>query len=311
MNIENLLNLLTPVILLISIGKLLNKADILTATAIATLKKLIVNVGLPAVMILSFLEVQVQGGYFLIVPGMFLLNLLLLFAGPLAAKWTGKKTDRFLFTGFEYGMLAYALFSLVYGRANIPYIALVVLGHELFIWFIYVPSLQNSTGEKTSLKGILKGLISSPIIIGIIIGLSLNILGIGKTSFDLPVLSGIKATLETLGSITGPLILLVLGAGLFFSTEGLQKALKVILIRFCFTGAALYLAAYLLFQKILHLPLGFSVALAVLLISPPPFVIPVFLPEGDDHKELNMVLALYTFFSLALFLLIVILFPQI
>jgi len=310
MEFWDIISLLTPVILLIALGKLLNHVGILTEQAVMTMKKLIVNVGLPAVMFLSFSEVHLESRYIFIVLGIFLLNLILLFAGIPAARWTGQKSDRFLFTGFEYGMLAYALFALVYGRANVPLIALIALGHELFIWFIYVPSIQNSVGEKASLPGILMGLAKSPIILGILLGLILNFLGVSEDFYALPVLSGVKETLETLGTLTGPLILLVLGAGLVFSRTGLNKALKVIALRLPLVGVLIYLVGYILFQQVLQLPIGFSVALAVLLLAPPPFVIPVFLPEEQDHSELNMVLALFTTVSLLLFLAVVVLFPR-
>ena len=49
-----------------------------------------------------------------------------------------------LITGFEYGMLAISLFGAAYGLDKIGYIAIVDLGHEIFIWFVFLP-LFNKT----------------------------------------------------------------------------------------------------------------------------------------------------------------------
>jgi len=309
MDFWTIINSLIPVISLVALGKLLSKRGILKDSSLHTLKTLIVNIGLPAVMFISFLEVSLAPQYLFIVVGMFLLNLTLLQFGKIAARWTGSHSDRFLFTGFEYGMLAYALFALVYGEANVPYIALVVLGHELFIWFIYAPLLQQLSGKKSSWPSIIKGLLTSPIIIAILLGLAFNLTGLGSVIQAAPLLSGLHNTIKILGSLTGPLILLVLGGGLFFSRRGLKKAGKVILLRLSASGLLIYLVGYILFQRILGLPMGFTTALAVLLISPPPYIIPIFLPSSEKHQEINVVLTLYTYLSLILFLGIVFLVP--
>ena len=62
----------------------------------------------------------------------------------------------FLMTGFEYGMLGVSLFGSAYGLENIGYIAVADLGHELFIWFVFLALLlmtREGTPARRSLPG--------------------------------------------------------------------------------------------------------------------------------------------------------------
>lgn len=132
---------LLPVLLLIGLGLLLRRTGVVKAEETGLIKKLIINAGLPAVLGLSFYRMDLDASLLAVIAGMFLLNILLYRFGRGVARLQGGVYTPFLYTGFEYGMFSVGLFATAYGADSLPYIAAVDLGHELFIWFVFVTLL--------------------------------------------------------------------------------------------------------------------------------------------------------------------------
>ena len=304
---------LLPILLLIAGGYLLRRTRILGPDGLSALKKLVVNAGLPAVMFLSFLRVELDLRFFLVILLIFFLNLALFFAGKIKGIRRKGNFEPFLMTGFEYGMFAFGVFSVAYGQDAVPLIAVVDLGHELFIWFIFVPAVMAAAGQRKGLRGTVVSFVSSPIIIAIVLGVVFNLLGLRLFLEKTPIASGVVRMLEMVGSMTGPLILLVLGAGLVFTREGFRLALKTLALRLPLV-LLLYLAvSRFVFGRWLKLPAGYNIALFVLLVSPPPYVLPVFMGKGTEEEQgrINTTLALYTLVSLAAFMVFFVFFPEV
>ena len=141
-----ILNQVLPILLLISLGYWIRHKDFLTEAGIEELRKLVVNLALPAVLFISFLNVELKAAYFVIFGFTFSLCVLLFLLGKWLRKQLNIRHDYFpyLTTGFEYGMLGISLFGAAYGLEKIGYIAIVDLGHEIFIWFMFLPLLLSS-----------------------------------------------------------------------------------------------------------------------------------------------------------------------
>jgi len=299
------LSKLIPVVLLILLGFIMKTTGVISKEGMDVIKKLIIDIGLPAVLFLSFLSADIELSFLLIIAGMFSLNILLLLFGNL---WkglnSGNKYTPFLFSGFEYGMFALGIFATAYGGENISYIAVIDLGHELFIWFVFVTVLLSVSGEKKSPGQVVSGFLTSPIIAAITAGLAGNFFGLKPVMDSNIFLSGIETTVSMVGGLTAPLILLSIGAGLEFSRRNLKFGISVVLIR---TAAVLLLYWMLepIISRVMGLPFAYSAALFTLLTAPPPFIIPLFIPSGNtsERAEINSVLTLYTLSSLAIFML--------
>jgi predicted permease len=121
-----ILNQVLPILFLISLGYWIRRKNFLTASAIDELRKVVVNLALPAVIFVSFLNVELKPSYFIIFAATFFLCILLFLLGQLLRKQLGVRYSYFpyLVTGFEYGMLALSLFGAAYGLENIGYIAI-------------------------------------------------------------------------------------------------------------------------------------------------------------------------------------------
>lgn len=144
-SVSGTLMVLLPIVLLIGLGAVLRITRVLDEVGVDALKRLVVNVVLPAVLFQAFLAIDFQPEYLVIVvlvPALCLGLLALGFATRRVVPGASEVTP-FLFTGFEFGMLGLALFTAAYGQANVPIIGMVGLGHELFIWFIFVTLLRR------------------------------------------------------------------------------------------------------------------------------------------------------------------------
>jgi len=303
MEVSLVISKLLPVILIIALGWVLRKARFVTDEGNNFLKKLIVNVGLPAVLFVSFLNMSITISLIFLIPGIFILNALLLLFGKFAGSFVGGKYSPFLFSGFEYGMFAIAVFTAAYGAASTSYIAIIDLGHELFIWFVFVTILLSYSGKKQTVKGTLTSFIKSPIILAITLGIIGNVFGLEKVIGSNPILKGLLTTIEMLMSLTAPLILLSIGAGLSLSKSGISFAVKVTAIRMPLVLILSYVIGKLILRNLLGLPFAYEAALFTLFIAPPPFIIPLFMPDNDalERGVINTTLTFYTIVSLVLF----------
>jgi predicted permease len=165
-----ILNQVLPILFLISPGYWINRKNFLSETTIDELRKIVVNLALPAVIFISFLNIELKSSYFVIFAFTFLLCVLLFLLGQLIKKQFNIRYSYFpyLATGFEYGMLGLSLFGSAYGLEKIGFIAVTDLGHEIFIWFVFMPMLLIKRDGAQNPKEIFKSFLSAPVVIAIL-----------------------------------------------------------------------------------------------------------------------------------------------
>ncbi|MCC7206670.1 MAG: AEC family transporter [Anaerolineae bacterium] len=300
-----IINRVLPIFLLIGLGYGLRRTQFLPEQTIADLRKLVVNLALPAVLFLSFLQMELQLSYVLIFAAIFLLCVALYVLGVQAARRFGFNHPYFpfLMTGFEYGMLGVSLFGGAYGLDKIGYIAVMDLGHELFIWFVFLALLLRKRDGLQSTAQIVGSFFRSPVILGVLAGIALNVLGARQFLYEGPIVGGVISALGFLSNMTIPLILIIVGYGIRLDSRGLRDALPVIGIRLAVVIPVAFALNLILIRTVLNLPYAFEVALFTLLILPPPFIIPLYMKAdtGEQREYVNNVLTLYTVVSIAIF----------
>ena len=309
-----IVNQVIPILLLISLGIWIRHKEFLASKTIDELRKIVVNIALPAVLFISFLNIELKSAYFVIFVVLFLLCVALFFIGKIIKKQFNIRYSYFpyLITGFEYGMLAISLFGAAYGLDKIGYIAIVDLGHEIFIWFVFLPLLLIKRDGAQNPKEIAKSFLSSPVVIAILASLFLNIIGAGNLLYQLPITGGVMATLDFLRNLTVPMILIIVGYGVKLDREGLSEALVVSLIRLGIMIPLVFVLNTYLIRNNLHLEKFFEIAMFTLLIMPPPFIVPLYASEKLDFEEkryINNVLTIHTVISVIIFLVYFILNP--
>lgn len=302
-----ILNQVLPILILISLGYGIRRKNFLSEATIADLQKIVVNLALPAVLFVSFLNVGLKSSYFIIFGCIFLLCIVLFLMGKGLRKIFNIKYAYFpyLTTGFEYGMLGISLFGTAYGLDKIGYIAIVDLGHEIFIWFVFLPLLLVKRDGVKNPKEVVKSFLSAPVIIAILAGILFNVLGIKDSLYHYPVSGALMTVFKFLGNLTVPMILLIVGYGIKINRSGLGEALFVIGIRLVILIPLSLLLNIYLIRNTLHLEPLFEAALFTLFILPPPFIVPLYARadlELDEKQYLNNVLTLHTITSVIIFI---------
>ena len=302
-----IVNRVLPILLLIFLGLWVRHKDFLTAKTVDELRKIVVNIALPAVLFISFLNIELKGSYLIIFIVLFFLCIFLFQLGKLIRKQFKIQYEYFPFltTGFEYGMLAVSLFGAAYGLDKIGYIAVVDLGHEIFIWFVFLPLLLIKRDGAQKPKEIVNSFLSSPVVIAILTSLLLNILGVNELLYQWPITGGLMGTLEFLRDLTVPLILMIVGYGVKIDRDGLREALILTAIRLGIMIPLAWVLNTFLIRLSLQLDSFFELATFTLLIMPPPFIVPLYASEKLDPEEnryINNVLAIHTVISVAIFL---------
>jgi predicted permease len=320
-----------PVFLLILTGVLLRRIGFLHPSTVADLKKLIVNVTLPAALFLAFSSVDVGLGDLAIVAIVFGACLAVLLLGrPLGrALRVQNPYFAYLISGFEAGMLGYAIFGAVYGAENLYKFGIVDLGQVLFVFIVLVPGLQRlqHTGAAQPLSRSLVKLLQTPVILAIVAGLLFNRLGLTALFSRQPLLDGLLEALRLAGAMTTPLVALAIGYELQMRPGALRDPLVTTAARLLIWLPLGYLFARFVVGGWLGRDTISQAAVMAMVLLPAPFVIPIFLrrkssaPDntvsaadagGADDEDANAVvntLTLGTLVTLAAYAFVPLFFP--
>lgn len=296
-----------PVILLFLLGALLRKTRFLAESTVGDLKKLIVNVTLPAVLFLAFAGVSLEARHLVIVGLVFTGCVMALLVGRLIGRPVGLPSAYFpaLMTGFEAGMMGYAIFAAVYGAANIFNFAVVDLGQVTFVFFVLVPFVQRLTAGATSFGATLRGFVKTPVILAIFLGIVFNRLGLEPVLRGWPPTDAVFRTLELLGAVTTPLIGLVIGYEVRLQRGALGLPARTIALRLAFWVPAGLLLNALVIRPLFGADPLLQAAVMTMFILPPPFVIPLYMGRvSQDQDERTFVvntLSLATLVTLVAF----------
>jgi hypothetical protein len=300
-------NRVLPILFMILLGHWVRRRNFLAEATIEELRKIVVNLALPAVLFISFLGIELKPSFFVIFGFTFFLCILLFLLGNGLKKRVGVRFTYFpyLTTGFEYGMLGISLFGGAYGPDKIGYIAVADLGHEIFIWFVFLPLLLIKRDGAQNPTAIVKTFLSSPVVVAILASLLLNVLGVRESLYRWPVTGGLMTTLEFLGNLTIPLILMIVGYGIKIDRGGLKDALQVAGIRLVLLIPLALIVNIYLVRGLLGLDPFFEAALFTLLVLPPPFIVPLYARPSlpvEEKQYINNVLTVHTVISIGVYI---------
>ncbi len=301
-----IINRVLPIILLIVLGFWARRTGFLAPSTVGGLRKIVVNLALPAVLFIAFLDVELESRYAVVVVVTFLVGVVLYLAGRALRPRFGARHEYFpfLMTGFEAGMLGISLYGAAYGLNRIASFAVVDLGHEIFIWFVFLALLLAKRDGTRDSRALFASFIRSPVVVAIIAGIALNLAGARDVLYDAPILGGAMNTLALVGTLTVPLILLVVGYGIQLDREGIKEAATPVAVRAAILLPLALILPPLLMGRLLGTDAYAQAALFTLLILPPPFIIPLYMkPDaGDERRYVNNVLSLYTVVSIVVFI---------
>lgn len=293
-NIAEVLRTVLPVLLMLSVGMLCRSRKLLSREGVNALKSVVVNITLPAVLLNAFAATQ----YTLqdvIIP-------LMMFAVCLAAWLLGRAAAGlfrmpsrfvpFLTTGFEAGMLGYALFGMLYGAGRTAEFARIDLGQVLFVFTLYKVLLGLSGHERTNPGGLLREMAVSPIIIAICAGVLLGATGLYQRLIPSGISAILDACTDFVAAPTSAIILLTIGYDLVLSDIPWGPTCKLVAVRF---GIMMILrAAFLALIGVFWPGASLTAAVNVMFILPPPYVLPVFADDADQRVYVSSALTVST-----------------
>ena len=156
-----------------------------------------------------------QPEYALIVVSVFAACIAVLAAGPFIGRVAGVRSGLLpaLLTGFEAGMVGYAIYGAVFGAENLYRFAIVDLGQVAFVFFVLATWLTRwEGGSETRLRDTALTFVRTPVILAIACGIAGSAIGLGTTLDASMIGEAVLATVGLVAAMTTPLICIVIGA---------------------------------------------------------------------------------------------------
>ena len=227
------LRTILPVMLMLGIGMLCRRRQMISREGINALKSVVVNITLPAVLINAFATTRYTLMDVAIPLMMFLVCLAAWALGRAGARLfrLSSRFVPFLTTGFEAGMLGYALFNMLYGSARTAEFARIDLGQVLFVFTAYKLLLGLAGRQQARPGQLLRDMVLSPIIIAIAAGVLLGATGLYRALVPTGVSAVIDACTEFIAAPTSAIILLAIGYDLVLGDIPWASTGKVVALR--------------------------------------------------------------------------------
>ena len=298
-HVTAVLQTILPVLVMLSIGILCRSRGLISREGINALKRVVVDITLPAVLLSAFATTRYTLMDVVVPLMMFLVCLAAWALGRLGARLFRLKSRfvPFLTTGFEAGMLGYALFNMLYGSARTAEFARIDLGQVLFVFTLYKVLLGMEGRERASLKGLMKEMLLSPIIIAIAAGVLIGATGLYRALVPSGVAGIFDACTGFVAAPTSAIILLTIGYDLVLGDIPWASTGKVVALR---CGIMLLLGlAFVGVLRLLWPGSGLSAAVTVMFLLPPPFVLPVFADDADQRVYVSSALSVSTLVAIA------------
>ena len=274
----NLLQVILPVIIMLIIGMICREKKLISEEGIEGFQTLVMNFTLPISLFYTFYRASIKVDTVIFPITLFVVTAGGIFVGKLICKLIKENDAYFPFTmtGYEAGMLGYALFGILLGSDKITEFALMDIGHVLAIFTVYIAMLKGVGGTRQTAKEVIKGILSTPVLLAVLTGVVLS-----------------------------AVILVVIGYRMNFIGVVWKKISKVVVLRLVQQGimAALVFAFFKTLGGIFAEPLTL-ISVIVMLILPPPFIVPLYV-EGEEKKEFySSAISVYTMVSIIGFMIL-------
>ena len=287
-NVLEIVSRIFPVILLIITGNLFRYFNFIKSQTVEDIKKLVVNITLPALLFSAFSNTVFELGYLAIFCAVFINCGIMLAVGRSIQK--ALKADNIyapaLFSGFETGMMGYSIFAVVYGADNLYRLAVVDLGQVTFVFFILIAFLKKADGAELKNKDIILSFLKSPVIVAIITGIIAGAVGYPVLAKGFPPIGAVNEALRLLSQLTMPLICLIIGYEIKVDLKNIFLPLKIAFIRTAILTSFAVLINTFIVRRLLGLDRLFEAAVYTMFILPPPFVIPIFAKKWPEKRQL-------------------------
>ena len=285
-----------PVLAALLLGMFCREKKFLSREGVEALKKVVINITLPAVLVNAFATAEYSVSSLTIPLLVFLLCCLGLVLGKmLSGVLKLGKLPAYLATGFEAGMLGYALFALLYPEEPASKFAILDLGQTLFVFTLYKALLSGKSGR----QAVVKDIVTSPIIWAIVAGVALGASGLYGAMASVGVSGILDSLTGFISAPTGMIILMAVGYDLDLKQIKWKETGRFIALRL--VSMAVLLAILLVINRFLLGGIIHPGAAILLFLLPPPYVLPIFSDEEDQRARLSSAISALTLVTMVLF----------
>ncbi|SDM93306.1 AEC family transporter [Acetanaerobacterium elongatum] len=297
------IQMVLPVLLMIGLGLLCRRTGLVSMQGLSGIKAVVANITLPVVLFKAFYSAQYNLNSLLTFAVIFISCSVALALGFVLRRLVGeryKKFMPFLLSGFEVGMLGYALFSMLAGDENLHVLASLDLGQVLFAYTVYLSLLGITSGNKPTPKGVVLNIFKNPACIGMLLGIIVGATGLGSVITGSAIGGIFTQAISFIAAPTAGMILIIVGYELSLSKKLLKPVFITIGLRLAVMALLLLAASALLFAI---LPFDKTLFMALLLIFslPAPFVIPIFADVQEHGEYISTTVSVNTLVTVLIF----------
>lgn len=286
-----------PVFLALFLGMLCRRKQFLSREGVDALKKVVINITLPAVVLNAFASARYTPSTIALPVMVFLLCCLALVLGwgIIRIFRVKSRLAPFVATGFEAGMIGYALFVLLFPSVSSSEFAILDLGQTLFVFTLFKILLSG----KTDFKAIVHDMLTTPILWGVLAGVILGASGLYNSMDSWGIRGILDSVTDFISAPTGMIILLTVGYDLVLNEIPWKKTAGLIAMRL--VVMAVILAIMIMLNRMVLGDVMFEGAAVLMCILPPPYVIPVFADEPGERVQIASALSALTLITIILF----------
>ncbi|MFA5513559.1 MAG: AEC family transporter [Sphaerochaetaceae bacterium] len=295
----------TPVILLIVFGYILRQFKFLKLSTVDDIKKLVLNITLPALLFTSFLGMKIDISHLAVPVIVVIFCIITLFAGKFLGPLVKMRNPYFpfLISSYGIGVFSYAIFMALYGEHNLHLIAFLDIGMTTFVFTIYIAMLEVVVYGKSTGKNRFVSVITSPMILAVILGGLLGSFNIIPTDNSLFVI--VKKVISMLGSTTVPIISLSIGYSISIDKKSLALSSATVFWRKLLAVALMLIVNELIIPTFLPFAMAYRHALMILALTPPSILVSIMVPIEDveNSNYVNTTISIDSIVSLFLMIL--------
>jgi predicted permease len=298
--IIQVVQMVLPIILLLGLGSLCRRKQILTADGLAGLKSLVGSVCLPVVLFYAFFSAHYSLSVLITFAAVYLGFGLALLAGFGLRRFAAPhgRFMPFLLTSAEGGMLGYALYGVLMGEQS--GFAAADLGQTVFAYTVFLGALKLTDGKKPTVRELAVNLATNKCCIGMALGIVLGALGVGQWVLNGSAGGVVTAVIDLIKAPTSTLVLLIVGYELELDRRLLRPVLITVVCRLALMGLLLAGVSFVVFHLVPY-DRSLQVALMILYALPAPFIIPLFADVGGEGRYISTTLSVHTLCTVLLF----------
>lgn len=301
------LEIISPVLVMIILGILCRKWKLLNKNGIDSMKALVTNIMLP-VAIFHALATSDYGAETAKLVGIMFIMLVVSFGigflmKPLMTE-NYRKYLPFMVSVYEGGSMAYPLYTSLCGQDNLSQIAVLDIAGLLFGFSIYMGMLgQTENGEKINVKNLAVSAVKTPAFIASVLGIIAGLTGVIKLLLASPA-GGIYTSVESiLTTALTAIILIVVGFSMELTPELLGPCVRTIVMRIVLQ-AVMIVCVLLAVHSFIGSNKLLDLAVITYMSAPATFSMQTFLKREDGSAYVSTTNSLYCIVSVVVYMIL-------